>query len=130
LSGSAALITLLVRRRPEAAATDERLRRADGYFALLEVALIALFLVSLMLAGTLGQALELPCTLLWLLVLASLVPPLAGLVGVPPAVGGASVHDGQLAARRPPSPRPRCPSCPSGSAAPAGGRDLQRPDLA
>src|SRR5207253_5396984 len=101
LSGSAALITLLVRRRPEAAASDERLRRADGYFALLEMALIALFLVSLTLAGTLGQALELPWTLLWLLVLASLVPPLAGLVGGPPGVAGASVHGGQLAARRP-----------------------------
>jgi formate-dependent nitrite reductase membrane component NrfD len=101
LSGSAALITLLMARRPEAALTEERLHRADGYFGLLELALIALFLVTLTLAGTVGQTLGMPWTLLWVLVLASLVPPLAGLARAPLALAGAGVHSGQLAASRP-----------------------------
>jgi len=100
LSGSAALIALLTVRRPEAAVTEERLHRADGYFAVLELLLIAVFLVTLALTGTAGQTLRLPWTLLWVLVLVSLVPPLAGLAGRPPTLVGAGAQGEAIAAQR------------------------------
>jgi formate-dependent nitrite reductase membrane component NrfD len=100
LSGSAALITLLAVRRPEAAVTEEHLWRADGYFAFVELALIAVFLVTLTMAGTVGRALQLPWTLLWVLVVASLGPPLARLAGAPLTLTGGGVRGGQIAAGR------------------------------
>jgi formate-dependent nitrite reductase membrane component NrfD len=80
LSGAAALLSLLVRYRPAAGASDDFLRAVDGYFALLEVLLLVAFFVTIGLAGTLVMALELPWVLLWVLVLRSLVPPLTHLV--------------------------------------------------
>lgn len=100
LSGSAALIALLAARRPGAAVSEERLHRADGYFAVLELLLIAVFLVTLAATGTAGQTLRLPWTLLWVLVLVSLVPPLAGLAGRPPSLAGAGVRRGAIAGSR------------------------------
>ncbi|HZU17242.1 MAG TPA: NrfD/PsrC family molybdoenzyme membrane anchor subunit [Candidatus Dormibacteraeota bacterium] len=100
LSGSAALMTLLVRRRPEAAPTGERLRQAEGYFALLELALIVLFFVTVGVAGTLGQALGGAWWLLWLLVLVSLAPPLAGLAGWRPVSMGAGAEGGGVMVSR------------------------------
>jgi formate-dependent nitrite reductase membrane component NrfD len=81
LSGAAALLTLLVRYRPAAAASDDYLRAVDGYFVLLEVLLLLAFFVTIGLAGTLGMTLGLPWVLLWVLVVLSLVPPLTHLVG-------------------------------------------------
>ncbi|HEX4840924.1 MAG TPA: NrfD/PsrC family molybdoenzyme membrane anchor subunit, partial [bacterium] len=80
LSGSAALLSWLVWYRGRAeGGVEERLLVADRYFALLELVLIVLFLVSLAGPGTLGRVLAGPRTVLWLLVVASLVPPLTGL---------------------------------------------------
>lgn len=81
LSGSAALLVLSARSRPEAAYTEARVRRADGYFALLELVLIVLFLITLSTAGTLPRILAGPWLVLWLVVAVSLIPPLLGLAG-------------------------------------------------
>ena len=53
LSGSAALIALVIRNRPEASFSLGRLHQADGYFSALELALIIVFLVTVVAAGTL-----------------------------------------------------------------------------
>ncbi len=79
LGSSAALLSWLVRRRREAEATEQRLMRADRYFALMELALIALFFINLIAAGTAPRALAGPWAALWVLVVLSLIPPLAGL---------------------------------------------------
>src|SRR5207302_1654589 len=47
LSGAAASILLLSRRRRDAAVTDVKLMEADRYFIILELVLIALFLITL-----------------------------------------------------------------------------------
>lgn len=57
LSGSAALIALLVRNRPEASISLGRLHQADGYFSALELALIIVFFITVGAAGTLGRVL-------------------------------------------------------------------------
>jgi formate-dependent nitrite reductase membrane component NrfD len=80
LSGSAALLGWLANSRADADSTERRLRQADGYFAVLELLLIAIFFATLAVAGTVGQALAGRWVIIWLLVLASLAPPLAGLV--------------------------------------------------
>jgi len=80
LTGSAALMTWLVRWRRDAEtsapvfATDERL------FSVLELALIVAFVLTLIPAGTLGRAFSFPWTLLWVVALAGLLPGLGGLV--------------------------------------------------
>src|SRR5205807_2185828 len=56
LSGAAALVVLFLRWRPSAAATGEALAEADRLFALLELALIAVLLVTLGFAGQLARA--------------------------------------------------------------------------
>ncbi len=98
LGGSAALLSWLVRYRRGAEGVEERLLLADRYFALLELVLIVLFLVSLAGPGTLGRALAGPRTVLWLLVVASLVPPLTGLgrpgIQVASSPGGMAVAQG------------------------------------
>jgi formate-dependent nitrite reductase membrane component NrfD len=60
LSGAAALIALLIRNRPDASFSLGRLHQADGYFGVLELALIIVFFVTIAAAGTLGRE------LLWL----------------------------------------------------------------
>ena len=67
LSGGAAAITLLVRYRPDAAFSIEGLRRADAYFAILELALLVAFFVTVALAGTAGRIL--PWLPLWIVAL-------------------------------------------------------------
>ncbi len=98
LGGSAALLSWLVRSRRGAEGVEERLLSADRYFALLELVLIVLFLVSLAGPGTLGRVLAGPRTVLWLLVVASLVPPLTGLgrpgIQVASSPGGMAVAQG------------------------------------
>lgn len=88
LSGAVALLTLLVRYRPAASASEDYLRAVDGYFVLLEVLLLVAFFVTIGLAGTLGMALELPWLLLWVLVVLSLVPPLTHVAGARMQLGG------------------------------------------
>jgi polysulfide reductase chain C len=77
LSGSAALLSLLARSRPEAESVEPRLQTAEWYFALIELAMIVVFFLTLAGAGTLGRTLSGIWLVLWILVLASLVPPLA-----------------------------------------------------
>ncbi len=77
LAGSAALLLLLARsRRDVEADTAVRLESADRYFAILETILIAIFLVLLAIAGTIGKVLGV-WIVLWLLVILGLLAPLA-----------------------------------------------------
>ncbi len=98
LSGSAALLSWLVGYRRGAEGVEERLLVADRYFALLELVLIVLFLASLAGPGTLGRVLAGSRTVVWLLVVASLVPPLTGLgrpgIQVASSSGGMAVAQG------------------------------------
>jgi polysulfide reductase chain C len=76
LSGSAALLLWLghyVTAQPQ---TEVRLGRADGYFAILELGFIAAFFVTLAIAGTIARALAPLWLIMWLIVLATLVPGL------------------------------------------------------
>ncbi len=91
LSASAALLAGLVHGRKDAAPTEPQLRQADGYFALLELALIVIFLATLASAGTLSAVLAAPLLLLWLLVVVGLVPPLAELTHRSVPLRGAGV---------------------------------------
>ena len=76
LSGAAALITLLVRYRPEAAVTLARLRVADGYFSILELALLIAFFITVALAGGAGRIL--PWIPLWIVAVAGMLASLLG----------------------------------------------------
>ena len=85
LSASAALLAWKAASRG-AVTTEPRMRLADGYFALLELLMIAIFFVTLASAGTLGRTLSGVWLVLWVLVLLSLVPPLLALRARPVAV--------------------------------------------
>lgn len=87
LSGAAALVTLCARWRLGAEASDDVLRDADGWFALLELAFLVVLFVTLGFAGQLGRALAVPWTVLWAIAVLSLVPPLAGRLGGAMVVG-------------------------------------------
>jgi formate-dependent nitrite reductase membrane component NrfD len=67
LSGSAALIGLLTRYRPDAAFSLGRLHEADGYFSILELVLLVAFFITIIAAGTAGTTV--PLLPLWLLAL-------------------------------------------------------------
>jgi formate-dependent nitrite reductase membrane component NrfD len=77
LSGSAALLAWIARRRG-AEITEMRLAGADGYFALLELLMLAIFFLNLAEAGTLSRTSTGPWLLLWLLVLVCILPPIVG----------------------------------------------------
>ncbi|TMR97989.1 NrfD/PsrC family molybdoenzyme membrane anchor subunit [Nonomuraea basaltis] len=79
LAGSAALMLLLVRFRPEARPSAGMLSVSERLYALLELALIVVFAVTLFAAGTQGRVFGLPWLVLWLVVLAGLIPGLYGL---------------------------------------------------
>jgi formate-dependent nitrite reductase membrane component NrfD len=80
LSGSAALLWWLVRYRSDAAASSDVLLRCERLFAVLELALIVVFALTLVVPGTFGEVFAFPWILLWLVALAGLVPGLGGLV--------------------------------------------------
>src|SRR6266851_4587338 len=65
LSGSTALIALLTRYRPAAEFSVRRLHEAGGYFAILELVLLAAFFITIGAAGTAGRTV--PWILLWAL---------------------------------------------------------------
>ncbi|HEX6349992.1 MAG TPA: NrfD/PsrC family molybdoenzyme membrane anchor subunit [Candidatus Dormibacteraeota bacterium] len=97
MSGAAAAIWLLGGRRGPAAMGDfEGLDTAAFYFAVLELLLLLVFFVTIAAAGSLGTALRLPWTLLWLLALLALAFPLAGMGrrGIAVDRGGAAVLTG------------------------------------
>src|SRR6266480_6492026 len=76
LSGAAASVLLLNRRRRDAAVTDGKLMEADRYFIILELVLIALFLITL--GGLVSKVLGGGWIILWVIVLiATLVPLVA-----------------------------------------------------
>ena len=78
LTGSAALLLLGRRLRPEMAASVERIASADLYFAIMEVVLIVLFVATVAAAGTLAKVSGGASLLLWLVVLAGLSMPVLG----------------------------------------------------
>jgi formate-dependent nitrite reductase membrane component NrfD len=78
LSGSAALLAWLSRGDQSEGSTEARLMVADRSFAALELIAIAIFFVTLAMAGTLGKTLGGMWLVLWVLVIASIIPPLLG----------------------------------------------------
>jgi formate-dependent nitrite reductase membrane component NrfD len=76
LSGAAAAITLLVRYRPEASFTLPRLRVVDGYFSILELALLVAFFATVIIAG--GAARIVPWFPLWIVALIGIGASLLG----------------------------------------------------
>ena len=79
LTGSAALLLLLTRYRPDARASAVMLGSSERMYALLELALIVVFAVTLIPSGALGVVFGFPWILLWLVALAGLVPSLGPL---------------------------------------------------
>jgi formate-dependent nitrite reductase membrane component NrfD len=77
LSGAAAAITLLVRYRPDAAFSLERLRLADAYFSILELALLVAFFVTVAVAGTAGRIV--PFVPLWIITLIGIGASMMGI---------------------------------------------------
>jgi formate-dependent nitrite reductase membrane component NrfD len=78
LTGSAALIGWLARYRPEIRDSDSVFVRGERIFALLELALIVVFVLTLIAPGALGRAFGFPWALLWLVALAGVVVGLSG----------------------------------------------------
>jgi formate-dependent nitrite reductase membrane component NrfD len=74
LSGGAALIALLIRNHPAASISLGRLHQADGYFGILELALIFVFFGTLAIAGTLDR--EIVWLPLWALAIAGVAASL------------------------------------------------------
>ncbi|MGH3385963.1 MAG: NrfD/PsrC family molybdoenzyme membrane anchor subunit [Nocardioidaceae bacterium] len=88
LSGSAALLLFLLRYRPEAEASADTLIISERLYALLELALIVVFVLTLIPAGVLGIAFGFPWILLWLVAFAGLAPGIGGLLTARLAVTG------------------------------------------
>jgi formate-dependent nitrite reductase membrane component NrfD len=80
LTGSAALIGWLVRYRPEARDSGSVFVRGERIFALLELVLIVLLVLTLIPPGALDRAFGFPWTLLWLVALVGVVAGLSGRV--------------------------------------------------
>jgi formate-dependent nitrite reductase membrane component NrfD len=79
LSGSAALLVLLTRYRPDAEPSRGFLELGARFFAALELALLVVFALTLIDAGTLDTAFGFPWLLLWLVALAGMAPALRDL---------------------------------------------------
>lgn len=77
LSGAAALITLLVRFVPEASFSLARIRVADAYFGILELALLVAFFVTVAIAGDAGRLI--PFSPLWIVALIGIAASWRGL---------------------------------------------------
>ncbi|WP_051580494.1 NrfD/PsrC family molybdoenzyme membrane anchor subunit [Pseudonocardia acaciae] len=82
LTGSAALLILLCRLRAPARDSIGALEVSERLYALLEIALIVVFALTLIPAGTLGEVFGFPWILLWLVALAGLAPGLGSLATV------------------------------------------------
>jgi formate-dependent nitrite reductase membrane component NrfD len=88
LAGSAALLALLVRLRREAGASLGMFELSERLWSLLELALLVVFALTLVAAGTLDDAFGMPWLLLWLVALAGLLPGLGRLLTARLAVTG------------------------------------------
>jgi formate-dependent nitrite reductase membrane component NrfD len=91
LAGSAALLALLVRLRREAGASLGMFELSERLWSLLELALLVVFALTLVAAGTLDDAFGLPWLLLWLVALAGMLPGLGRLLTARLAVTGEGV---------------------------------------
>jgi formate-dependent nitrite reductase membrane component NrfD len=80
MSASAALLLILLRYRASTDTSAGPLIVSERLYAILELALIVIFALTLIPAGTLGHAFGFPWLLLWLVALAGLVPGVAGLI--------------------------------------------------
>jgi formate-dependent nitrite reductase membrane component NrfD len=80
LSGSAALLLLLSRRRAGTDSSRGFLEISERLFTALELLLLVVFVLTLIDDGTLDQAFGFPWILLWLVALAGMLPGLRGLV--------------------------------------------------
>jgi formate-dependent nitrite reductase membrane component NrfD len=78
LTGSAALIGWLARFRPDIRDSDSVFARGERIFALLELGLIVVFVLTLIAPGELGRAFGFPWTLLWLVACAGVIVGLGG----------------------------------------------------
>lgn len=85
LSGSAALLLLGRRLRPEMAPSSVRIVEADLYFVVLEAILVAAFVVTVAAAGTLVKLVGGVSIVLWLVVLIGLAVPLLARFRLPGA---------------------------------------------
>ena len=81
LSGSAALLILLLRYRRDAAPSRGFLEVGERLFAALELLLLCLLVVTLIGDGTLDEAFDAPWIPLWLIALAGMLPGLSALAG-------------------------------------------------
>jgi formate-dependent nitrite reductase membrane component NrfD len=93
LSGSAALLLLLMRYRRDAAPSRGFLEVGERLFAALELLLLCLLVITLIGDGTLDEAFDAPWIPLWLIALAGMLPGLSALAG-----RGLSVSGGGAAA--------------------------------
>jgi polysulfide reductase chain C len=95
LAGSAALLILLMRYRPEAEASRGFLEIGERLFAALELLLLVVFALTLVDDGALDEAFGMPWLLLWLLAVAGMLPGLIGLVrgGLRLRAGGAAAAE-------------------------------------
>jgi polysulfide reductase chain C len=91
LSGSAALLLLLMRYRRDAAPSRGFLEIGERLFAALELVLLGVFVLTLIDNKTLDEAFDLPWIPLWLIALAGMLPGLTALAGhrLQPTAGGA-----------------------------------------
>jgi polysulfide reductase chain C len=80
LAGSAALVGWLARYRPDARAGASAFALLERLFPALELVLIVVFVLSLIVPGTLGETFGFPWILLWLIAFAGLTPGLTSLV--------------------------------------------------
>jgi formate-dependent nitrite reductase membrane component NrfD len=99
LAGSAALLALLVRVRRDAQASMGMFELSERLWSLLELALLVVFALTLVGAGTLDDAFGFPWILLWLVAFAGLLPGLGRLLTARLAVTseGAVVTEATLA---------------------------------
>ncbi|HYY78699.1 MAG TPA: NrfD/PsrC family molybdoenzyme membrane anchor subunit, partial [Actinomycetes bacterium] len=86
LAGSAALLLWLVGYRADARFSAGMLELSERLFTLLELALLVVFVLTLVPDGTLGRAFGLPWLLLWLVAFAGMVPGVLGLLSARLAV--------------------------------------------
>jgi formate-dependent nitrite reductase membrane component NrfD len=86
LAGSAALLLWLVSYRADARFSAGMLELSERLFTLLELALLVVFVLTLVPDGTLGRAFGLPWLLLWLVAFAGMVPGVLGLLSARLAV--------------------------------------------
>jgi formate-dependent nitrite reductase membrane component NrfD len=80
LSGAAALLLFLLRYRRSAEPSAAPLTISERLYATLELALIVIFVLTLIPAGTLNLAFAFPWLLLWIVALAGLIPGVGGLL--------------------------------------------------